>query len=281
MVENDRPNRVVWEGKGPVRSKAKVVYDLSETDGVTHFSYINEYDAARRPAGQDGRPGGTRVTGDELDRSLDNALDCRVTTQGATRLTVNCSGHWRSVTDFLDEKRKEIDARLKELKPLVDEYHRLEKAAAALAGVGAGTTKRGPVRATAGAARLGHRPPRAPARAAASAPCRPQELVNAKPGITIPELADAMGIQANYLYRVMPGLQKDGQGHEARQGLAPGARRGSGPRPPGAQGSRPGPAPGRRRARRPAPAPSRRSSPCEKSLDLQALDDLLLAALTW
>ena len=30
------------------------------------------------------------------------------------------------------------------------------------------------------------------------------------PGITIPELADRMGIKANYLYRVLPGLQKDG-----------------------------------------------------------------------
>ena len=33
------------------------------------------------------------------------------------------------MTDFLDEKRKEITDRLKELKPLVDEYARLEAAA--------------------------------------------------------------------------------------------------------------------------------------------------------
>ena len=43
------------------------------------------------------------------------------------------------MADFLEEKRKEIDARLRELRPLVDEYARLEKAAAALSGVdGAG-----------------------------------------------------------------------------------------------------------------------------------------------
>ena len=30
------------------------------------------------------------------------------------------------MADFLDEKRSEIGARLKELKPLVDEYSRLE-----------------------------------------------------------------------------------------------------------------------------------------------------------
>ncbi|MFI5010531.1 MAG: helix-turn-helix domain-containing protein [Solirubrobacterales bacterium] len=40
------------------------------------------------------------------------------------------------MTDFLDEKRQEIRGRLAELKPLVDEYSRLEAAAAALEGVG-------------------------------------------------------------------------------------------------------------------------------------------------
>jgi hypothetical protein len=39
------------------------------------------------------------------------------------------------VTDFLDEKRREINDRLAELKPLIDEYTRLEAAATALSGV--------------------------------------------------------------------------------------------------------------------------------------------------
>jgi hypothetical protein len=39
-----------------------------------------------------------------------------------------------SVTDFLDETRKEITKRLEELKPVVDEFNRLEAAAVALAG---------------------------------------------------------------------------------------------------------------------------------------------------
>jgi hypothetical protein len=61
------------------------------------------------------------------------------------------------VTDFLEEKRREITDRLKELKPQVDEYNRLEAAVSALAKVGgsapasaAGTTtaprRRGPGR---------------------------------------------------------------------------------------------------------------------------------------
>jgi hypothetical protein len=39
------------------------------------------------------------------------------------------------VTDFLAEKRREIDDRLVELKPLLTEYERLEAASKALVGV--------------------------------------------------------------------------------------------------------------------------------------------------
>jgi DNA-binding IscR family transcriptional regulator len=34
--------------------------------------------------------------------------------------------------------------------------------------------------------------------------------VRSKPGITIPEIATAMKIEPNYLYRVMPKLTSDG-----------------------------------------------------------------------
>jgi hypothetical protein len=40
------------------------------------------------------------------------------------------------VTDFLDEKHQEMTSRLSELKPLVEEYQRLEAAVAALDGLG-------------------------------------------------------------------------------------------------------------------------------------------------
>ncbi len=39
-----------------------------------------------------------------------------------------------------------------------------------------------------------------------------------KPGITIPEIAQAMGIEPNYLYRVMPRLVTDGQVRREGQG---------------------------------------------------------------
>jgi hypothetical protein len=43
------------------------------------------------------------------------------------------------VTDFLDEKRREIAVRLNELGPLVEEYNRLAAAASALDGIGGST----------------------------------------------------------------------------------------------------------------------------------------------
>ena len=108
------------------------------------------------------------------------------------------------MADFLDEKRKEIDARLRELKPLVDEYGRLEKAAAALSGVGA-SERPARRRSRGGGGRRGR--PRGSGNRAKQA----LELVRTRPGISISEMADAMGIQPNYLYRVMPTLESEGQ----------------------------------------------------------------------
>jgi hypothetical protein len=128
------------------------------------------------------------------------------------------------MTDFLEEKKREIQARLKELRPLVDEFHRLESAAAALEGVPAGSgASAAPARRGRGAGSGGGggggggggrqsngggrrgRP-----RGSGTRAKQALELVRSRPGISIPEMAEAMGIQQNYLYRVLPGLQKDG-----------------------------------------------------------------------
>lgn len=72
------------------------------------------------------------------------------------------------VTDFLDEKRREITDRLAELGPLVEEYRRLEAAASALDGIGGGSTA-----AAAAPRRRGPgRPPGSSKKAAASAPAK-------------------------------------------------------------------------------------------------------------
>jgi hypothetical protein len=128
------------------------------------------------------------------------------------------------LTDFLDEKRKEIQARLKELKPLVDEYHRLEAAEHALSGVGNGaspaaTSTPRRTRRSAGGGGGGGR--RGRPRGSGTRGQQALDLVRAQPGITIPELAEKMGIKQNYLYRVMPDLASQGQVTKSGRGWHP------------------------------------------------------------
>jgi hypothetical protein len=156
------------------------------------------------------------------------------------------------VTDFLDEKAREISDRMKELKQYVDEYSRLQSAASALAGVrggssstgGARKARRGPGRprgsrttATAATtttakkartAKKAGRPPGRPAKRRAGrrkgSGTRAAEalaLVTGQPGITIPELAAKMGIKQNYLYRVLPGLESENKVKKQGRGWHP------------------------------------------------------------
>jgi hypothetical protein len=113
------------------------------------------------------------------------------------------------MADFLDEKRKEIDARLRELRPLVEEFNRLEKAAAALSGVG-GTQRAATARRRSGGGG-GNSNRRGRPRGSGNRAKQALELVRTRPGITISEMAGAMKIQPNYLYRVMPTLESEGQ----------------------------------------------------------------------
>ena len=146
------------------------------------------------------------------------------------------------MTDFLDEKRKEITDRLKELNPLVDEYHRLEAAASALAGVGGAavraaaevaTGKRGPGRPRGSApkkraAKAARKPAKAGAKRGAgrrkgsgTRAAEALSFVQGQPGITIPELAAKMGIKQNYLYRVLPGLEQEKKVEKKGRGWHP------------------------------------------------------------
>lgn len=71
VIESDRPRRVVWKGRGPMRSKASVTYDLGPGGSGTHFSYSNEYDLPGGPLGKLAGPMVSRVTLGELERSLE------------------------------------------------------------------------------------------------------------------------------------------------------------------------------------------------------------------
>jgi uncharacterized membrane protein len=70
VVENEACERVVWEGRGPVGSHARVVYGFTPRGDTTEFSYLNEYDL---PGGVLGRVAGgavARVAAKEVDGSL-------------------------------------------------------------------------------------------------------------------------------------------------------------------------------------------------------------------
>jgi hypothetical protein len=129
---------------------------------------------------------------------------------------------------------KDIDGRLSELK---QEMARLEAARAALVG-----TRRGPGRppGSASTASTSTRT-RTRTRARRSANGRKTrrsrgrrggntranqalQLVNERPGIAIPEIAKSMGIEPNYLYRVLPKLAREGQVRKDGQGWHPGSK---------------------------------------------------------
>ena len=127
------------------------------------------------------------------------------------------------MADFVDSTVRDIDSRLSELK---QEVTKLEAARAALVG-----GRRGPGRPAAANGATATATATARRRPARRAPGRPRgrrggntranqalALVREKPGITIPEIAESLKIEPNYLYRVMPKLVEDGQVKRDGQG---------------------------------------------------------------
>jgi hypothetical protein len=123
------------------------------------------------------------------------------------------------LADFVDTTVKEIDGRLAELK---SEVARLEAARSALIGA-----RRGPGRppgsgATSTTRRRGRRPGRPRGRRSGGTRANQAlELVRSQPGITIPQIAESLKIEPNYLYRVMPKLVADGNVKREGQGWHP------------------------------------------------------------
>lgn len=144
------------------------------------------------------------------------------------------------MADFLAKTQNDIAKRIAALEPAVAEYRQLQDAAKALSQLNGA--------APAAAPRRRGRPPgsgkRASAKKAAAAPApkaasapkrnrggRPKgsgtrsvqalALIQQQPGITIAEMAGKMGISKTYLYRVLPGLQKDGKVKSEGRGWHP------------------------------------------------------------
>jgi len=130
------------------------------------------------------------------------------------------------LAEFVDRAVKDIDARLSELK---QEMSRLEAARSALAG-----TRRGPgrppgsrtratrARRSSSSSSNGRRTRRTRGRRGGNTRANQAlKLVSERPGITIPEIAQAMRIEPNYLYRVLPKLAAEGQVRKDGQGWHP------------------------------------------------------------
>ena len=124
------------------------------------------------------------------------------------------------MADFLTEQRAAIDNRLKELRPLYEEYLQLEKAKEALDGVGTTTRRRGPGRPPGSRSGSGTTTRRASSgngrrrrRRGGGANRADQVLgvIRENPGISVSEIGDRLGMkQKNYLYRVVGNLQSEG-----------------------------------------------------------------------
>jgi CRP-like cAMP-binding protein len=99
---------------------------------------------------------------------------------------------------------------MRELEPLIAEYRQLEAAQTALAGLpGRSRTTVRRTRTTRAAASSAPPRRRGRPRGSGTRALQALELVKARPGITTSEIAGAMGIKQNYLYRVLPGLERD------------------------------------------------------------------------
>lgn len=159
------------------------------------------------------------------------------------------------MSDFLHQKQREIIARLNELKPAIDEYARLEAAAAVLGSFDtADAPASSPGTSDTPPARRPGRPRGSKKRASkpaaktttTSTPAKPAPkkagarksrggrpkgsgkragetvaVIQGQPGVTIPEIATKLGIKANYLYRVLPVLEKEGQIEKKGRGWHP------------------------------------------------------------
>jgi len=120
------------------------------------------------------------------------------------------------LADFVDSTVKDIDSRLSELK---QEVVKLEAARSALVGA-----RRGPGRPAGSSTRTRSTRRSGRPRGRRGGNTRANQaldLVRSQPGVTIPQIAEQLKIEPNYLYRVMPKLVSDGQVKRDGQGWHP------------------------------------------------------------
>ncbi|WP_320672896.1 helix-turn-helix domain-containing protein [Patulibacter defluvii] len=114
------------------------------------------------------------------------------------------------MSDFLEEKRREIKVRLEELAPAVAEHERLQRALDALDGLDRPAGAARAPRAAAGGgggggARRAGRP-----RGSGERSRQALDLIRQEPGLGATEIARRIGVHPNYAYRILPGLEEQG-----------------------------------------------------------------------
>ena len=110
-------------------------------------------------------------------------------------------------TDLVKDTRQKVEARIKELRPYVDELAELERVLTAL---NSGKSRR---RTASTKKRSGQKPERK---------TEFLQVIDENPGITVSDAAKKMGIKPNYLYRIArdlskgssPQVKKSGSGYQ-------------------------------------------------------------------
>lgn len=127
------------------------------------------------------------------------------------------------MADTLNKLRSDLEKRLRELEPMIREHAHVREALDALKSAGTRAER---------AVKSAAKSTRSPKTSTATrGPGRPRgtggraqealKLVHKHPGITIGEMAKRMKIQANYLYRVLPHLEKEGKIKKRDRGYHP------------------------------------------------------------
>jgi winged helix-turn-helix DNA-binding protein len=120
------------------------------------------------------------------------------------------------MADVVSDVRAALERRLRELEPLVKEHAQIRDALERLADA-VGPPRRRLAPGPAARQKASGRPRGSGARAQQAV-----KLVQDNPGITISELAKKMRLKSpNYLYRVMPQLEKDGKVKREGKGYHP------------------------------------------------------------
>jgi hypothetical protein len=127
-----------------------------------------------------------------------------------------------SVIEELKGLEDRVARRMKELRPLVDEYHELEQVAQRL-----GVTP-GPDGASGASASRRRTPRRARTSAGPNAAGRGNgrrdqllEMVKARPGITVRDVGTELGVDPTSLYRIVHRLERDGALQKRARELLP------------------------------------------------------------